>query len=331
MKKWIWIAAGIIIVGFIGFQWFNTKNSSAEAIQQVRTAVVQKGKLEVKVSGSGTVESVTSEDIESDEDNKEIDEVLVSEGEKVKEGDELVTFMDGSDPITAPADGTITTVSVKDGDRVTKNQVVGHLTNYEDLQTVVPIDELDIPKVKKNQTASVTVNAYPDQTFTGKVTKVANEGSSENGTSTFDVTIHINQPKSLKVGMSTEASILTETKENALYVPVDAVHTNNNEKYVIAAAESTSNHSADKDSKSSAMAQRKIVKTGIANEEYVEITEGVTEGESIQLPQLAAGTSSSNQQRRMMQGMGGMGQMGGGMSSGGFKRFNNGGSGRGGN
>lgn len=309
MKKWIWILVSVVVIGFVGYQYYKSKTVSTEATTQTRTAVVQQGKLEVKISGSGTVEPVTSEDIKATADNDEIDEVLVSAGDKVSEGDELITFTDDSDPITAPADGTITTVAVTEGERVTNGLVVAHLTNYNNLQTIVQVDELDITKIKKKQTVSITVSAYPDNTFTGKVTNIAAEGTSSNGTSTFDVTIHIDQPKNLKVGMSTEASILTQSKENALYVPVDGVYTNNNEKYVIVTAAAT-------DTSSNATAgttQQKTVKTGIATDDYVELTEGVTAGETIQLPELTTSSSTtSNRQGGMMQG--GMGAMtGGGM------------------
>jgi HlyD family secretion protein len=206
----------------------------------------------------------------------------------------------------------VTTVSVAAGERVTNGQVVAHLTNYKDLQTVVQIDELDIPKIKTGQSVSLTVSAYPDQTFTGKVTAIAAEGTSTNGVSTFDVTVHIDKTANLKVGMSTEASILTDSKANALYVPIDAVHTANNQKYVVVASAST-------DSQTNTT-QQKTVKTGLANDDYVEITEGVTVGETIQLPQLATSSSSSTTKSgNMMGGMGGMGGMqpsGGGVSSG---------------
>ncbi|MEH7307854.1 HlyD family efflux transporter periplasmic adaptor subunit [Neobacillus drentensis] len=311
MKKWIWILISVVVIGFIGFQYYKSKTVSTETAAQTRTAVVQQGKLEVKISGSGTVEPVTSEDIKATDDNDEIDEVLVSAGDKVSKGDELITFTDDSDPITAPADGTITTLSVLEGERVTNGQVVAHLTDYKDLQTVVQVDELDITKIKKKQTVSITVSAYPDSTFTGKVTGIAAEGTSSNGTSTFDVTIHIDQPKNLKVGMSTEASILTQSKENALYVPVDGVYTNNNEKYVIVATASTDTSS----NASAGTGQQKTVKTGISTDEYVELTEGVTAGETIQLPELATSSSTSNRQGGMMQG--GMGAMTGGMPPGG--------------
>jgi len=314
LKKVIWILVSVLVIGFVGFQYYKSKTVNTEASTQIRTAVVQQGKLEVKISGSGTVEPVTSEDIKSTDDNDEIDEVLVSAGDKVSEGDELITFTDDSDPITAPADGTITTVSVLEGERVTNGQVVAHLTDYKDLQTVVAVDELDITKIKKKQTVSLTVSAYPDTTYTGKVTAIAAEGTSANGTSTFDVTIHIDKPTNLKVGMSTEASILTQSKENALYVPVDGVYTNNNEKYVIVTGAST-------DSSSDATAgtsQQKTVKTGISTDEYVELTEGVTAGETIQLPELTTGSSSNSQGGMMRGNMGGMGAMtGGGMPPGG--------------
>ena len=155
MKKWIWILISVLVIGFVGFQYYKSKTASTETTAQTRTAVVQQGKLEVKISGSGTVEPVTSEDIKSTVDNDEIDEVLVSAGDTVSEGDELITFTDDTDPITAPADGKITTVSVTDGERVTNGQVVAHLTDYKNLQTVVQVDELDITKIKQKQTVSI--------------------------------------------------------------------------------------------------------------------------------------------------------------------------------
>jgi HlyD family secretion protein len=267
--------------------------------------------LEVTISGSGTVEPVTTEDIKATEDNNEIDQVLVSAGEDVSAGQKLVTFTDGSDPITAPTSGTITSVSVAAGDRINKGMVVAHLTNYNDLQTVVAVDELDIPKVKTGQTVTLTVSAYPNVTYTGKVTAVAEEGTSTNGSSTFNVTIHIDKPTNLKVGMSTSATILTASKTDALYVPADAIYTNsNNEKYVILASSNTGT-----DSSSGTSGEQVTVKTGIETDEYVEITSGVTEGQTVQLPEVTSSSSSTNQQGGMMQG--GMGNMGG-MQGGGF-------------
>ncbi|HJV31515.1 MAG TPA: efflux RND transporter periplasmic adaptor subunit [Bacillales bacterium] len=294
MKKWLFLLIGIMVVGYIGYQWYSAKAAAKQApITQMRTADVQKGKLEVKVSGSGTIQPVTSEDIKSTVNNKEIDEVLVSTNETVKKGDELITFTDGSDSITAPADGIITSITATAGQRVNSGEVVAHLTNYTNLETIVQIDELDIPKIKMGQSVTLKVNAFPDQSYTGKVTEIANEGTATNGVSSFDVTIQISNVKDLKVGMSTEANILTASKENALYVPLEAVHTRNGEKFVIIGNDENT------------------VKTGLFNEDYIEITEGLVEGETVKLPQLAINNTSINNSKGFMGGggFGGMNRM----------------------
>ncbi|TWE08396.1 HlyD family secretion protein [Neobacillus bataviensis] len=302
MKKWIMIAVAAVVISISGYQWYAAK-TSAETTSEVRTAVAKKGTLDVNISGSGSVQAVTSQDIMSTFNNDEIDEVLVASGEKVNKGDELMTFTDGSDPITAAAAGKITTVSVSAGDSVTSGQVLAHVTDYSGLQTAVQIDELDISKIQKGQPVNLKVSAFPDEKYTGKVTDISKEGISSNGISTFTVTITIDKIANLKVGMSVEASILTKSKQNAIYVPLDAVYTSNGKKYVNVV-------SSDDPSSST----KKTVSTGIANEDYVEITEGISEGETVLLPKLAkasstTSTTQTNTLQSSLSGMGGTGSM----------------------
>lgn len=318
MKKWIFIIIGVILVGFIGYKWHSSKSTiQTEATNQVRTATVQKGKLQVYVTGSGTVGPVTSEDILAPSNNNAIDEVLVSANETVKKGQDLITFTDGSDPIAAPAAGVITTITAAVGERLNGGEVVAHLTNYNNLQTVVQVDELDIPKVKIGQSVTVKVSAYPDQTYTGKVSEIANEGISTNGVSTFDVTIQLGKLKDLKVGMSTEASILTASKDTALYVPIEAVHSRGNQKFVILG---TANQNQDSSQTGFGGAQMQTVETGLTNDNFVEITKGLTEGQTVSMPQLAVNSSSTTN------GKGGlMGGFGGGSGGGMNRQFRGGG------
>jgi multidrug efflux pump subunit AcrA (membrane-fusion protein) len=321
MKKWILIIVGIILIGFIGYKWYASKSTAQQqTTQQVRTAVAQKGKLVVNVSGSGTIQPVTSEDILSTINNNEINEVLVSANESVKKGEDLVTFTDGSDPITAPADGVITTISVAAGERVNSGQVVAHLTNYSNLQTVVQIDELDIPKVKIGQPVTIKISAYPDKSYTGTVSAIANEGTSTNGVSTFDVTIKLSNIQNLRVGMSTEASILTASKDNALYIPIEAVHSRGSQKFVILASSNSNQNSSQT---GFGGAQMQPVETGLTNDNFVEITKGLSEGQTVRLPQLAVNSTSATNGKGFMMGGGGFG--GGGMN----RQFRSGGSGGG--
>lgn len=230
-----------------------------------------------------------------------VDTVKVEKNDVVKKGATLVTFTDGS-VLKAPAAGTITSLSVSSGDTVDSATTIAHLTDYKSLQTTISVDELDISKIKVGQTVEITASAFEDEEFTGTVTAVATEGTSTNGVSTFDVTVKIKKPKNLKIGMSTEASILIENKEDALYVPIEAVYTSGDEKYVLVATDS------------SEAASKVTVETGISNDTYVEITSGLEEGASVQIPKVQSSGSSSG-------GMGQGGFPGGGrgeMPSGGF-------------
>lgn len=318
LKKWISIL-GILIIVIGAGAWYVLRDKSQPVTNQSVSVAVQKGKLDVKVKGSGSTQSVTNEDITADA-NKEVEEVLVSANDVVKKGQELITFTDGSDSIVAPADGTITSISVQAGDRAAAGKAVAHITNYSDLQTVIQVDELDIPKVQVGQNVTLKVNSFPDASYTGKVTDVAKEGTVSNGVSSFNVTIHIDNPKDLKIGMTAEASILTDSKDNVLYVPVEAVHTQENQKFVLVQSSSSSNNKESM--------QRKVVKTGIHNEDAVEITEGLQEGEHVQLPMAVQGNganNTNNKQRGFMMSPGG--GMGGGFGGGGMNRNRSGGRG----
>ncbi|MFD3448344.1 efflux RND transporter periplasmic adaptor subunit [Microbacteriaceae bacterium 4G12] len=312
MKKWMMIAA-ILVLAIGAGSWFVMKGKAKTPTVQTASVLVKKGKLDVKVSGSGSLQPVTTQDVKATSNNQ-IDSVLVSTNQEVTAGQELVTYTDGSS-ITAPVDGVVTSISVANGDRVTDGKVVAHITNYKDLQTTISVDELDIPQVQIGQSVAVKVSAFPDQTYTGKVTAISNEGTVSNGVSSFDVTVHIDNPTNLKVGMTTEGSILTASKDNVLYVPVEAVHTNGTEKFVLVKQAGSNNNPAG--------LQRVAVQTGIHNEDSVEITQGLQEGQQVQLPGVAVGNSANannNQKGFMMRqgsGMGGFGGMQKGQGQGG--------------
>lgn len=308
LKKWIYIVIGVLLIGLAGYELIGSKSNKSQQVSQLRTATVQKGNFQVNVSGTGTIEPVVSEDIKATVSDNSIDEVLVHPGDSVTIGEPIITFTDGSSPITAPASGEITTVSVSTGDRVQAGEVVAHLTNYTQLETVNQIDELDIPNIHVGQTATINANAFPNQTFTGKVVSIANEGTATNGVSTFDVTLSINNPQGLKVGMSDQANILTTNKNNVLSVPLEAVHTSGNKDYVILAN-----------------GQRQTITIGLANVNDVEVTSGLTEGQVIQLPKLAVSSpsQSGSSSGTGMSGFGGFGGSGfgggqGGRSNGGY-------------
>lgn len=229
-----------------------------------------------------------------------VDTVKVSKGNVVKKGQTLATFTDGS-ILQSPAAGTITSLSISSGDSVNSADTIAHITDYKSLQTTISVDELDISKIKVKQAAEITASAFEDEKFEGVVTEVASSGTAENGVSSFDVTISITDPKSLKIGMSTEAKIVIESKEQALYVPLEAVYTSGDQKYVLVPSSDSTNST------------KVTVETGLTNDTYTEITKGLAEGNRVLIPQIQSNGSS---QGVMMGGPGGQEGMQSGNSPG---------------
>jgi HlyD family secretion protein len=125
--------------------------------------------------------------------------------------------------IVAPIGGTVTAVSATNGDSLGGASDIFEIADYDHLQIVVSIDELDISQVKLGQAATVSVDAFPNKTFTGKVVDIADEGTTSNGVASFNVTISLDTIAGLKPGMTAEASIEVQKKDNVLMLPIEAV------------------------------------------------------------------------------------------------------------
>lgn len=136
------------------------------------------------------------------------------------------------DPLTAPMDGTITAVNITDGEQAQNGSELFTMTDYENLSVTVQVDELDIPNIKLDQAATITLDALEDQEFAGKVIDIAKEGTSSNGVSLFDVTVGLNESEGVLVGMSAEVAITIEEKNDVLTVPIEAVTEVNGKYYV---------------------------------------------------------------------------------------------------
>lgn len=139
--------------------------------------------------------------------------------------------------ITAPLTGKISAPAVEAGQQVQSGTVIATISDYENLQSVIQVDELDVTKIKVGQTATVTLDALEDAEIEGKVTKIADEGTATNGVSVFDVTIAFKAVEGVKSGMTSQAEILVERKEDVLMLPIEAVREFGGQKAVQLAGE----------------------------------------------------------------------------------------------
>ncbi len=131
--------------------------------------------------------------------------------------------------ITAPFDGTITSMSTANaGDTVKQGELLAVDSDMNHLQFSISIDELDISKIAAGQAVNITAEALSDTKtapLTGKVTKIAMEGDTSNGVTTYPVTVTVddNAAGKLKTGMNIDAEILVSNKQDVLMIPLEAV------------------------------------------------------------------------------------------------------------
>ncbi len=210
--------------------------------------------------------------------------------------------------IYAPFDGTMTFEDIEKGNSIKQGDVLGSVANYDAMEFVIDVDELDISKIKVGQTANVTIDALEETTkkpIKGTVTEIAVEGTSSDGVSTYPVTIQLEYNENLKGSMNANAEILVSQKTGVLYVPVDAVQKRNGKSFVavVKATEGDITGSSSQKKGTTQETERREVKTGISTEEYIEIVSGLSEGEKV----VVTSTSNSNNQRMPNMGIPGMG------------------------
>jgi HlyD family secretion protein len=282
MKKMI---VGIVIVAVVAVGGLLVyKNISAKKSAQNVSSQFSMGKVTVKditqsVSGSGSVQASQSEVFKA-AGKDTVASVLVNKNQIVSTGDELVTFTNGSAAIVADMSGVISDVNVIPGDDVNQGTPLVTMFNNTNLLTTISVDETDVTKLKVGQKADIKLNAFPDTKFTGTVTSISQQGQYSNGVSNFDVAVYFDNVQNIKVGMSTEVSITTDSKNNVLTIPVEAVRDINGGKYVLV-------YDGNKTSMNK-------VELGISDGKSVEVTNGLVAGEDVQLPQVKSSSTSSS-------------------------------------
>ena len=130
--------------------------------------------------------------------------------------------------ITSPIDGVVISRAVEEGQTVaagfetpTLFTIANDLTQ---MQVIADVDEADIGQVKEGQRVEFTVDAYPDDTFTGTVEQVRLEATTESSVVTYEVVITAYNPDlKLKPGLTANVTIYTFEQENMLTVPTKAL------------------------------------------------------------------------------------------------------------
>ena len=171
----------------------------------------------------------------------------------------------------------------------------------EKMIATASIDESNILSVEVGQTASVTISSISDDPFTGEVTSIEKTGTSTSGVTGYSVEVTLDRTEKMLTRMSATVSIRIEGVDDALLLPEDAVTKTRTSAYVYTSVNLTSGE----------LEGMVEVQTGLTGGGYIEITEGLKEGDTVYYTK-----KQSNDFSSFMGGFGG--GFGGGSGSGGF-------------
>ncbi|HEY3054687.1 MAG TPA: efflux RND transporter periplasmic adaptor subunit [Thermoanaerobaculia bacterium] len=190
----------------------------------------------------------------------------------------------------APMDGIVTALPVEEGEVAvigTMNNPGTKLLTIADMsvvEAVLEVDETDVPNVKVGQHANVTIDAYPNKTFSGTVTEVGSSPITQTGQTggsqavNFEVKVQVdNPPPDVRPGFSCSADIITGTRTKAIAIPIQAL-------VVREKPGSKAGKPQDEEGvfvNNGGTVKFAPVKTGLSGESNIEIVSGLKEGQQI--------------------------------------------------
>lgn len=224
--------------------------------------------------------------------------------------DLLTIYRDGA--VLSKMDGLVSSVEY-DEDNVNTSAETQILTLYpqKQMSVTISVDETDILALEEGQEAQIEVSSVSEDAFTGSVTEISKVADTSTGVTQYSAEITLDREPGMLSGMTASVDVRIQGAENALIIPLDALHQNSATYYVYTSYDSEA-HRYD---------GRVEVTIGMQNDDYVEITSGLQEGDMVYYTE-----SQKLSFMDMFAMSGGMsGGMGGGMPSGGKSSVNHGG------
>jgi HlyD family secretion protein len=202
--------------------------------------------------------------------------------------------------LRAPMDGQVTRVAVEQGEVAvpgTFSRETGLLMTVSDLSVIqvnVQVDETDVVRLVLGDSAEITIDAFPDSAFSGRVTKISQSsvrlapasGSSDRAVD-YDVEVTLdNPPPDVRPDLSATAKIVTDTRDSVLSVPIISLTLREHTPMATENAPATGDTTKAKETEGvfvvvNGTAQFRPVKVGISGEEHFEVLSGLAAGDTI--------------------------------------------------
>ncbi len=242
---------------------------------------IKRREIELNLEKAGIALERAKEQIENRrriqlEEQKQMQLSIDEDEARLKEAHETLgklTLVSPSDGIAIISRNWSTQSKYQIGDQMWPNNTLMQLPNLSKLKTEININEVDISYITRDLRVEVKPDAFSDSTFTGRVIHVANLAVNKDQNSNikvFPVEILLDQThKDLLPGLTVSCRIVIDEIENVQYIPLEALHTEGNIKYVYR--------------RKGGEYERVEVQTGLTNSDYVIITEGLKRNDHVAL------------------------------------------------
>lgn len=184
--------------------------------------------------------------------------------------------------IRSPIQGTVLSITAQQGETIAAGLAAPTLITVADLQRLevrAYVDETDIGQVHLGLPAEVRVEAYPNRTFHGRVTKIASASTVKDNVVTYETTIAVQDSGGLlRPDMTADVGIVLGERTGVLLIPSEAVHRDGNTTLV---------YVLHRDRSQPDNVEKRVVQTGSDDGERTEIRSGLTEGEELVVAGLA--------------------------------------------
>ena len=260
---------GVSSIGSATFGYQAERTLTAQAAGTVTSIHVQEG------------QTVAKDDILIELSGDDLTESIQSASETLRSAEiSLQNLQDtmANYTVTSPISGTIIEKDAKVGDAVKSGDTLCVIYDLRYLEMVINVDELQISSLTVGQKVQITADAVQDKNYVGTVTRVSMKGTSNGGTTTYPVTIRIDETDGLRPGMNANAEIVVAEAANALTVPNAAIVRGG---YVLVTQDSPSASKADTTMEAPEGFVYVAVKTGVSDDDYTQIVSGIQEGDTI--------------------------------------------------
>jgi multidrug efflux pump subunit AcrA (membrane-fusion protein) len=218
------------------------EQGAVETVYAVNTYKAARGSLDAYLEFGGDVDATSSVDILPEATGK-ISRVLVKPGDYVQR-DQRVALVDPSrpglnyeeSPVRAPISGTITSFPLSIGATVAPSMSIGKISTANDLEISINVAERFVDRIRLNQTAQLTFDAFPSAVFTARVVEISPVLNTVSRTMSVKLRLVAPDPR-VKIGMYARVKLITSERRNVIVIPNEALVRRAGDTYVFVLGE----------------------------------------------------------------------------------------------